>query len=94
MRNAYIYSLSTFSNIPEVISDVARGGGGNSSKQNLICLMCLQTEKDSSEEETDEDEERSRTRLRCYQGDRESPDDEPSELVSVIVCVCFLKLFH
>eukprot|EP00063_Salmo_salar_P072821 XP_014047656.1 PREDICTED: uncharacterized protein LOC106600664 [Salmo salar] len=42
------------------------------------------TEKDSSEEETDEDEERSRTRLRCYQGDRESPDDEPSELGAVI----------
>ncbi|KAK6311328.1 hypothetical protein J4Q44_G00169920 [Coregonus suidteri] len=40
--------------------------------------------KDSSEEETEKDEERSRRRLRCYQGDRDSPDDEPSELGAAI----------
>ncbi|CDQ96484.1 unnamed protein product [Oncorhynchus mykiss] len=42
------------------------------------------TDKDSSEEETEKDEERSRTRLRCYQGDTENPDDEPSELGAAI----------
>lgn len=47
------------------------------------CFVFLQTEKNPNEEEVEKDEERSRTRLRCCQGDSETPDDKPSDLVSL-----------